>query len=125
MAEKEAPAPNPIFNELNTRLRENEERNKLLRERVLLLGKNLIEIKQESEKEIKEIKKENSELKKEIGRIIKINEAIVNEIDKFAKKDDMFLIERMLKDFQPLEFTRKKDVEEMIAEKLNTKESKE
>jgi ElaB/YqjD/DUF883 family membrane-anchored ribosome-binding protein len=124
MAE-EAITPTPNFNEFNTRLRENEERNKLLRERVLLLGKNLIEIKKESEEEIKEFKKENSELKKELEKQAKTNKAIIEQIDKFVKKDDMFVIERMLKDFQPLEFTRKKDVEEMITEKLNTKETKE
>jgi hypothetical protein len=33
----------------------------------------------------------------------------------------MVLIERMLKDFQPLEFMRKKDVEELINKKLGVR----
>ena len=36
----------------------------------------------------------------------------------------MVLVERMLKDFQPLEFMRKKDVEELIKENESKKQIK-
>jgi predicted RNase H-like nuclease (RuvC/YqgF family) len=109
----------PFVSEINTRLRDIDERNKLIRERVLLLGKNLISSRQDLEKELKEIKEENKELKKEIDKIKKISSALSSEFAKFAKREELYLIERMLRDFQPMEFMRKKDVEELINETIH------
>ena len=97
-----------------------DERNRLIRERVLLIGKNLIETREDLEKEISKIKNENREIKKEIEKINKITKNLTIEFDKFVKKDEIILVERMLKDFQPLEFMRKKDVEDLINEKMKS-----
>tara|TARA_Y100000310_G_scaffold310057_1_gene354812 strand:- start:1557 stop:1967 length:411 start_codon:yes stop_codon:yes gene_type:complete len=110
-----------LLSDFNTRLRDAEERNQLVRERILLLGKNLIESKQETESDIKELKKQTSEIKKDLEKLQRLSENIVQETKKFVKKNEVVVIERMLKDFQPLEFMRKKDVEELIKEKLKTK----
>ena len=112
-----------LLSDFNTRLRDIDERNKLIRERVLLLGKNLISSRQELEDELAEIKKENYEIKKDLDRIKKISNNLLSEFNKFIKKDEIVLIERMLKDFQPLEFMRKKDIEELIENRLSKKET--
>ena len=112
-----------LLSDFNTRLRDLDERNKLIRERVLLLGKNFISSRQELENELIEIKKENQEIKKDVGKIKKISNSLLSEFNKFVKKEEIILIERMLKDFQPLEFMRKKDVEELIEDKLPKKET--
>lgn len=122
-----------LLNDFATRLRDIDERNRLIRERVLLIGKNLIDSKEDLEKALNEIRKENRELKKEISELNKISKNLLFESNKFVKRDEIVLVERMLKDFQPLEFMRKKDVEELIENKLRestkkqikTKESKE
>lgn len=103
-----------LLADFNTRLRDLDERNKLIRERVLLLGKNLISSRQDIEDELKEIKEDNREIKKDLEKIKKISNSLLTEFDKFVKREEMVLIERMLKDFQPLKFMRKKDVEELI-----------
>ena len=46
-----------LMSDFNTRLRDTSERNRLIRERVLLLGKNFISSRQELEDEITEIKR--------------------------------------------------------------------
>ena len=124
----EAPAQSDqvqfLLADFNTRLRDIDERNRLIRERVLLLGKNLISSRQELEDELKEIKKENQEIKKDIEKIKRISNNLLSEFNKFVKRDEVVIIERMLKDFQPLEFMRKKDVEELIQNKLNIKTTK-
>ena len=111
-----------LLTDFNTRLRDIDERNRLIRERVLLLGKNLISSRQDTEDELKEIKKNNQEIKKDIEEIKKTNTRLISEFGKFVKREEVLLIERMLKDFQPLEFMRKKDVEELIETKkqINT-----
>jgi len=113
-----------LLADFNTRLRDLDERNRLIRERVLLLGKNLISSRQELEDELKEIKEENKEIKSDIGKIKKVSNSLLTEFNKFVKRDEMALVERMLKDFQPLEFIRKKDVEELIETKLNEEKNR-
>jgi hypothetical protein len=116
MAEEPAqPDQTQIFlADINTRLRDTDERSRLIRERVLLLGKNLIASRQDLEEELKEVKKENQEIQKELRKVKKVSDALLSEFNKFVKRDEMMLIERQLKDFQPLEFMRRKDVEELI-----------
>ena len=103
-----------LLTDFNTRLRDIDERNRLIRERVLLLGKNLISSRQNTEDELKELKQDNQQIKKDLNEIKKTTNKLITEFGKFVKREEMAIIERMLKDFQPLEFMRKKDVEELI-----------
>ena len=50
-----------------------------------------------------------------------MSNSLLTEFNKFVKRDELVLVERMLKDFQPLEFMRKKDVEELINQKFSIK----
>ena len=113
-----------LLADFNTRLRDIDERNRLIRERVLLLGKNLISSRQDIEDELQEIKKDNLEIKKDLEQLKKTSNSLLTEFNKFVKRDEIILVERMLKDFQPLEFMRKKDVEELIENKLKIKTTK-
>jgi predicted nucleic acid-binding Zn-ribbon protein len=99
-----------LLSDFNTRLRDLDERNKLIRERVLLLGKNLISSRSNIDNEIKEIKQNNLKLNQEIERLTKTTSALLSEFSKFVKREELMIIERMLKDFQPLDFVRKKDI---------------
>ena len=110
-----------LLSDFNTRLKDTDERNKLIRERVLLLGKNLISTRQETESEIKTLKQENAQIKQDIEKLKRTSSALLTEFNKFVKREELAMVERMLKDFQPLEFMRKKDIEELIDNKINIK----
>ena len=103
-----------LLSDFNTRLRDLEERNRTIRERVILIGQNFISSREEVDKTLNDLKKETSETKKELTKLKSFIENILSETDKFVKKDEMILVEKMLKDFQPVEFARIKDVEEMF-----------
>jgi hypothetical protein len=113
-----------LLSDFNTRLKDTDERNKLIRERVLMLGKNLISSRKESEDEVKIIKQENVQIKQDLEKLKRVSNSLLTEFNKFAKREELTLIERMLKDFQPLEFMRKKDVEELISKEINNLKSK-
>jgi len=120
MAEqKETDQSQFYFADLNTRLKDIEERNRLIRERVLLLGKNLVSSKQSLSEELKEIKRENLEIKNEMRKLTVVSKNLLTEFEKFVKRDEMSIIERMLKDFKPLEFMRRKDVEDLINQRIS------
>jgi hypothetical protein len=125
MAEEQNPEGQIQFllSDFSTRLRDMKEKNRLLKERILLLGKNLLNIKSDLESELSQIKKDNLESKEKLREINSNIKNIVEEISNFVKRDEIQVTERMIKDFQPLEFMRKKDVEEIIAEKLEEKNS--
>ncbi|MEM4181922.1 MAG: hypothetical protein QXX68_02085 [Candidatus Pacearchaeota archaeon] len=99
-----------------------EEKIESLKEKINLLARSLIEIKEEFDKRIEKIEKENMDLKLKVESVKRKADSIFEETTKFVKKEDLILIERMLKDFQPLEFIRRKDLEEYL-EKIKNKEN--
>jgi len=113
-----------LLSDFNTRLRDLEERNRIIKERVLLLGQNLISFKESLDTEIEELKKTTSLIRKDQEKIKSVLNNLLDETSKFVKTDEIMLIERMLKDFQPLQFARMQDVEEMINQKLKIKQER-
>ena len=111
--------------ELALKLRDLEENNRLMKERLLLLGKNLIESQQEDRKDIIEIKKSVYNLESDMKRVKEIIESLSEEISKSARREELAILSRQFKMFQPLEYARIEDVEKIIAQKSkNTKEEK-
>lgn len=106
-----------LLADFNTRLRELEEKNRLIKERVLLLGKNLLTSREQISIKVEELKKQSIQMQRDLKELNSLIKSILSEIKTFVKKDEIVLLERMLKDFQPLEFVREKDVQDMINEK--------
>ncbi len=103
--------------DMGIRINDLEERTNNNREKINLVSKNLIFIKEEYDEQIKKINKENAEIKKELKDLKRLIQNISHESEKWVRRDEIVLIERMLKDFQPLEFVRKKDLEEISKKK--------
>ena len=79
----------------------------------MLLGQNLIEAKDKTNKKIIEMKKEIELIKQNVERISSFLENLSEEFSKFAKKEDLEILTRQAKMFQPLDFVRKKDLEKL------------
>ena len=112
-----------LLSDFNVRLRDLEERNRTIKERVLLLGKNLISLKDDLHEELKQLKTQTNQFQEQLEKLTHATNNFASGTEKFARKDDMLIIERMLKDFQPLDFVREKDVEEIIDDKLKEKQN--
>jgi len=100
----------PFWMEVNVRFRDLEEKSKILRDRVLLIGQNLIETKEKTSEDILEIKKDIEIIKKDMERLVSFLETASAEFSKFARKEDLEILSKQAKMFQPLEFVRKKDL---------------
>lgn len=83
------------------KVRDIEEKQRILKERVLLIGKNLVEIKEKNEEKILEVKKDLEIIKQKIERMASFLEIISGEFSKFAKKDDLEIIAKQMRMFQP------------------------
>lgn len=96
----------------NIRIRDVEEKQRILRDRVLLIAQNLVEIKERNNERILEIKKDIEKIKQEMDNIKIFLENFSGEFSKFAKKEDVEVLARQAKMFQPLEFVRKSELKE-------------
>lgn len=93
-----------------SRMKDLEEKQNILKDRLLLIGQNLIDTKEENYEKFLELKKEIEKMKKDIEEIKSFLEMISNEISKFARKDDLEILKKQAKMFQPLEFVRKSEL---------------
>jgi hypothetical protein len=101
------------FSDPNTKIIGVEEKQRILKDQVLLLGQNLIEIKEKTNTKIVEIKQNIEFLKQEVERISSFLESLSGEFSKFAKKEDLEILTKQAKMFQPLDFVRRKDLEKL------------
>lgn len=94
---------NMDFNDSNLQIRDLEDKQKLIKDRVLLIGQNLIDTKEKTNKEIINMKKDIELLKQNIERIRTFLETLSGELSKFARKEEVEILSKQARMFQPLE----------------------
>src|SRR3989344_6708167 len=109
------------LNEFNIKIRDLEERQKMLKDRVLLIGKNLVEIKESIEESLTELKKSVELFKQDIFRLKDNMSRLSEETESFARKSELEILQRQIKMFEPLRYASIEDVENIVEEKLKTK----
>jgi len=87
----------PQYPAQNSSLADIEEKQRILKDRLLLIGENLVEFKEKTTQDILELKKEITLLKQNTMRMIKFLETASTEMTKFAKKEDLELLAKQLK----------------------------
>ncbi|MDD5700269.1 MAG: hypothetical protein PHH00_03735 [Candidatus Nanoarchaeia archaeon] len=92
----------PNYNpDLGFRLRDLEEKQRILKNQLLLIGKNLIEIRERNMREILEVKKETEMIKGNMERLSSFLETVSEDFQKFARKDDVDILAKQMRMFQP------------------------
>ena len=99
-----------FYSDFPTKLRDLEEKQRMLKDRLLLIGQNLIETKEKTNANILQIKKDLENMKATMERLVSFLETASAEFSKFARKEDLEILSKQAKMFQPLEFVRKKDL---------------
>lgn len=105
------------FGNITTQLRDIEGKQRILKDRILLLGENLIELKEETSEKILDLKKDIEILKQSTKKLISFLELASSEMPKFARKEDIEILSKQAKMFQPMEFVTKKDLEKLKKKK--------
>jgi len=98
---------------INTKIRDLDERYRILKDRLLLIGQNLVEIKEKINEDVLKIKKDVEIIKRNMERMVSFLETASGEFSKFARKEDLEILSKQAKMFQPLEFVRKKDLKKL------------
>lgn len=106
---------NQVFSDLSAKMSDLEERQNVMRDRLLLIGQNLIETKDKMNSDVTELKKNMEIMKRNMEKMLSFLEDASEEFPKFAKKEDLDILTKQAKMFQPLEFVRKKDLKKLKA----------
>jgi hypothetical protein len=104
---------NQYFTETSTKVRDLEEKQRIIKDRILLIGQNLIEMKEDVHITFLDIKKDIEIMKRDIERLKSFFETASGEFSKFAKKEELEILSRQAKMFQPLEFVTMRDLEKL------------
>lgn len=78
----------------NIRLRDLEEKNRLLRDRVLLLGQSVVEEREKGFKEIQEMKGKVIKLKEDVDRLKELMQRVAEQISQTARKEELMILQR-------------------------------
>ena len=89
------------FSESNTRISDLEERQRLLKERVLLIGQNLIEARESLETDLLQLKDSVEDIKKDIKKMKSLLLRVSDELEKKARKSELELVQKQMKMFDP------------------------
>ena len=104
---------NQYFTETSTKVRDLEEKQRIIKDRMLLIGQNLIEMKEDVHSTFLNVKKDIEIIKRDVERLKSFFETASGEFSKFAKKEDLEILSKQAKMFQPLEFATRKDLEKL------------
>jgi predicted nucleic acid-binding Zn-ribbon protein len=89
------------FGDITTRVNDLEERQRLLKERVILVGTNLIETKEEFGKEIINLKLAIENMRQDMKKVKEAVLRVSEELDKKARKFEVELLAKQMKMFEP------------------------
>lgn len=101
-------------NEINGKLRDLEEKQNLTRDRVLLIGKNLIDAREKTKEEIAELKADIEGLRKQFASIKDLLQNIADDLEEIPRKGEIESMQKQLDLFSPLEFAKTEDAEKML-----------
>lgn len=83
-----------IFADVNTRIRDLEEKQRLTGERALLLGKSLVEEREKNFTEIQNMKKILLQLKEETDNLKRLTQRMAEQFSNTARKEELMILQR-------------------------------
>ncbi len=103
MAKGDSVIQDPNITHIITMMRNLEEKQQMLSERMLLIGKNFIDEKEKNEKSTTEMKKNIKLLKSSTEKIVETLEFLQENVSKCARREDVEILSKQARMFQPLE----------------------
>jgi archaellum component FlaC len=107
MAEQNQDMSSNYTNAFNVGMRDLEEKQRMLKDRILLIGQNLIDMREKHNEEMIEMRKSLESIKTNIKQLVSFLETASGEFSKFARKEDLEILTKQAKMFQPLNLVKK------------------
>ncbi len=114
-----------LLSEFANRVKSMEEKFNLLRERVLILTQNFVKRERKLEKEISLLQDENKDLRLDLKRIGEKIEGLISQQEDFARKEELAVVEKYFKLFDPIKFVTDEELQESVERILRKKKKEE
>jgi len=118
MAAEEYGEVSALFAEFNTKIKDIEERHEMLKERLLLLSQAFLRHEEHIQKEFSLLKENFREMRLDLDRMKENVQSVIRDSSEFARRDELSVLEKYMKLWEPLKFVKEDDVKKMINEKL-------
>jgi predicted transcriptional regulator len=109
--------PYSLLVELNNRLRILEERYSTNRERMFVMNQNMIDHYKRTNSELSAINEDIKELKGDIFTVKETVKHLVQELENFARKDQLKVLEKYINMWNPFNFVTEEEVLKLIEKK--------
>lgn len=110
-----------LLAEFSTRMNDLEERQNLLKERILMLSRTLLKHGEKTGKEMSLLKDDMKIIMDNMDKMKDAIHHIISESSEFARKEEMQVLEKYMKLWEPLNYARVEDVKDMINKALKKK----
>ncbi|HVY01260.1 MAG TPA: hypothetical protein VHA12_00660 [Candidatus Nanoarchaeia archaeon] len=85
-----------VFMDLNTRIRELEERQRLLKDRTFLIGRGVVDIKEKASLELRELRKAVTILQQENAQLKETMQLMSEKLNNTSNKEELQMVLRQL-----------------------------
>ncbi len=109
--------PIQSLNDLQERMRQLESKNSLFNERLLIVSKNMIEEYKKLMKGVEGVHTDMNGLKDDVNQVKNVVRKVIKEMDIFAKKEDVKVLEKYINLWDPMKFMTEKDVLDLLKKK--------
>lgn len=120
----EVNAVSALLSDFASRVKALEERFNLSRERILLLTRNFVNRERELQKDMNLIQDENKDLRMDLKRLNGRIDGLLSQHEDFARKEELAVIEKYFKLFEPIKFVTSDEIEERVEKILSKKKHK-
>lgn len=109
---------NNVVSDINNKLRSLESKNNMISEHLLTVNQNSMEEYRRIGKEIELINDDIRKIKEDLFSLKQAIKGFLGEVDFFAKKTDIKVLEKYINLWNPLEFVREEEIEKIVEEKM-------
>jgi hypothetical protein len=110
-----------ILNEMANRIRVLEAKQATFAEKLLMVNQNMLDEYKKVMKDIKIARDEVTETKNEIGKVKGVVKHFSDEAAKFAKQDDVKVLQKYVQFWNPMKFVTDKEVEILVKRAMGKK----
>jgi len=118
MADESYSEISAIFADFNTKLKSMEEKHEMLKERVLLVSQSFLRTEERLSKEFALMREGMKEARMDLDRLKENLSQVIRDSSDFARREELLVLDKYMKLWEPLKFIKEEDVKKMINEKL-------
>jgi len=107
-------AVSALLSDFASRVKALEEKLHLTRERVLVLTRNFVRRERDLQKEMRLVQEENKDLRMELKNLHNRIEGLISQHEDFARKEEVAVIEKYFKLFDPIKFVTSEEIDERV-----------